>query len=113
MGYDLHITRRQKWFAAEGPDITTFEWRAIIEGDPEMRLSAAAEPEIPGGEMLRYENPNLAEWTGHPDEDVVWFDYRRGNIVVKDPDEATLVKMQEIASKLEANVQGDDGELYN
>ena len=112
MGYDLHITRRSKWFDTEGLEITKSEWHAIIEFDPEMRLSEAAEHDLPSGEALRYENPSLAEWTGHPDEEFVWFNYSRGNIVVKNPDEATLVKVQEIAHKLRASVQGDDGESY-
>jgi hypothetical protein len=115
MGYDLHITRRKEWFSDEGLEITDLEWRTVVEADAEMRLTGAAELELPSGEALRYENPNLAEWTGHPDNDapVVWFDYRDGNIVVKNPDEATIVKMQEIARKLGAIVQGDDGEIYS
>ena len=78
-----------------------------------MRPSEAAGHDLPGGEALRDENTDLTEWTGHPDEEFIWFNYRRGNIVVKDPDEATLRKMQEIARKLGATVQGDDGESYS
>src|SRR5262245_12176702 len=113
MGYDFHITRREKWFSDEGLEITELEWRAVIDADAEMRLAGAAEHDLPSGEALRYENPNLAEWTGHPEEETIWFDYRRGSIIVKDPDEITLEKIQEIAHKLGAKVQGDDGEFYS
>ena len=113
MGYDLHITRRRKWWAAgEGGEIAEAEWRAVVESDAELRLVEAAEQELPGGAVLAYTNPGLAEWTGHPEEEVVWFDYRRGNVVVKDPDEVTVSKMKELARRLGAAVQGDDGEFY-
>ena len=39
-----------------------------------------------------WSDPGLAEWTGHPDEEFVWFNYRRGNIVVADPDETNASK---------------------
>ena len=113
MGYDLHITRRPKWFAREGPVITDAEWRTLVEADAELRFSGAAEHELASGAVLRYENPLLAVWTDHPDEEIVWFDYRRGDIIVSDPDEATIVKMRQVARALSATVQGDDGELYD
>ena len=112
MGYDLHITRRPKWHSSEGQVITEAEWRAVVDGDAEMWLTGSAEHELPGGRVLAYSNPALAEWTGHPDEEVVWFDHRRGNIVIKNPDEITLLKIKEIARRLKASVQGDDGESY-
>jgi hypothetical protein len=113
MGYDVHITRRARWFDSEGPDITESEWRALVEDDAEMQLTGFAEDVLPGDEVLRYENPSLAEWLGHPDMEPVWFDFRRNQIIVKDPDEPTLAKMQQLARKLHARVQGDDGEFYD
>lgn len=112
MGYDLHITRRPRWFDGEGQEITEAEWRSVVDADAEMQLAGSAEYELDGGGTLAYTNPGLAAWTGHPDEEIVWFDYRRGNIVVKDPDDLTLVKMKELARQLDAGVQGDDGESY-
>ena len=41
-----------------------------------------------------------------------WFDYREGNIVVKNPDDEIVNKMLDIAERLDAKVQGDDGEIY-
>jgi hypothetical protein len=42
-----------------------------------------------------------------------WFDYRRGRIVVKNPDQEILRKMWLLAQRLSAKVQGDDGETYD
>lgn len=113
MGYDLHITRRENWFDTAGPDIALDEWYDLIEVDPELRFTGVAEAELPGGETLRYESQGLAQWVVHPDGEFVWFDLRDGNIVVKNPDEPTIAKMQEIAHRLAARVQGDEGEFYD
>jgi hypothetical protein len=43
---------------------------------------------------------------------MVCFDFRDGNVTVKNPDEPTIAKMQEFAQKLGAHLQGDDGEVY-
>lgn len=96
----------------DGPDITESEWRALVEDDPEMRLSGFAEHVLSSGDVLRYENPNLAEWLGHPERELVWFDFRRNQVIVKDSDEPTLAKMLQVARRLGAGVQGDDSESY-
>lgn len=58
----------------------------------------------------------LAVWTLYSgstaNENMAWFDFRSGNVVVKNPDVAILSKMWKIAQKLGARVQGDDGEIY-
>jgi len=112
MGYDLYITRKADWFE-DGSEISDADWSAYLASDPEMRLTGAAEAALPDGSTLRYENPLLAEWSGHSDGEVVWFDFRNGNVVVKNPDEEVITKMQEIASKLQARVQGEEGEFYD
>lgn len=43
---------------------------------------------------------------------MAWFNFDRGDVVVKNPDAEILAKMWAIAQKLGARVQGDDGELY-
>ena len=42
-----------------------------------------------------------------------WFDWFGGNIFTKYPDQPTLKKMLEIANQLDAQVQGDEGEIYD
>jgi hypothetical protein len=91
------------------------DWLAYVEADSEMRLDNFAEAQTPDG-ILRYENIGLAVWTAYSHHgeggSMAWFDFRRGNIVVKNPDEEILAKMCRIAEALQARVQGDEGEYY-
>jgi hypothetical protein len=111
LGYDLHITRATDWTDSETTPIALAEWHAYLRTDPEMRLDGHAEASTPSGEQIRIESAGLAVWTAH-ENDTVWFDHRRGRIVVKNPDEPTIAKMIGIAQSLGARVLGDDGELY-
>jgi hypothetical protein len=101
MGYNLYITRRKDHWDEDGPSITEGEWRTLVEADPEL-------------DFRDCNNPLLATWSGestHPDP---WFDYSAeyGSIDTKNPDEPIIAKMLEMAKKLNAKVQGDDGEVY-
>ncbi|HUO10437.1 MAG TPA: hypothetical protein VM008_19175 [Phycisphaerae bacterium] len=111
MGYDLRITR--KHHETEVPPISLDEWIALVDADPELRLDGRAQVQAPDGSIISYENPGLAIWTpnGVPHAGN-WFDYRRGRIVVKNPDENTIAKMKQLAAKLQAKVIGDEGEEY-
>jgi len=111
VGYDLHITRAADWSEGEAHPIGLAEWRAVVAGDSELDLTGAAEAVTPEG-TLRYENEGLAIWTAHPSGEPVWFDCRRGSVIVKNPDEPTISKMIAISRLLDAKVQGDDGETY-
>ena len=112
MGYELHITRKNRW-SAEGSDIPDGDWRAYVASDPEMSMSGVAEAALPDGTVLRYDSALMAEWRVHPDGGIVWFDFRRGQIVVKNPDEQTIAKMRRIAAALHGRVQGDEGQFYD
>jgi hypothetical protein len=115
MGYDVHITRAKHWTESESAPITLDEWLGYVASDPEMRLDNFAEAEVEG-DILRYENEGVAVWmayTGHGLKgNMAWFDYWRGSVVVKNPDDEILGKMRRIASVLGAKVIGDEGELY-
>jgi hypothetical protein len=105
MGYDLHVTR------GDSKPIGEAEWRAYVAGDAEFDLTGVAEAQTPDG-TLRYENPGLTCWSGHPSGERVWFDLRGGRVVVKNPDEPTIGKMLVVAHGLRARVEGDEGEIY-
>jgi hypothetical protein len=66
-----------------------------------MRLDGYAETRLEDGRILRTENEGLAVWTGysHQGEDgnLAWFDFRNGNVVVKNPDSEILQKMWSLA----------------
>jgi hypothetical protein len=117
MGYDVHITRRKNWSDDDGPRISLAEWTALVEKDPEMRVDGCAEATLPDGGILRVESKGLSVWTAYSahgrDGNMAWFDLRRGNVVVKNPDPEILQKMWSLAQRLAASVQGDEGEYYD
>ncbi|MFD8010577.1 hypothetical protein [Streptomyces sp. NPDC058955] len=39
MGYDLHVTRRDPWWAEEGPEIAEGEWDALLAAEPGLGAS--------------------------------------------------------------------------
>jgi hypothetical protein len=114
VGYDVHITRRQNWSDPSGPVISLAEWVAVVESDPEMRLDGYAETRVPDG-VLRIEREGLAVWTAQRNKpgNIVWFYFFEGNVAVKNPDPEILKKMWSLARRLDASVQGDEGELYD
>ena len=99
MGYELHITRRDFYADPNGPAITLEEWMAYVASDPELRLA----PEY-GKHTVLMTLPSK-----YPDPWLEWFE---GCIDTKNPDKPIVAKMIQIAQKLGACVQGDDGELY-
>ncbi|MCH5599999.1 hypothetical protein [Niabella ginsengisoli] len=117
MSYDIHITRQESWF--DGNDnkrISLDEWKEFLTNDTEMRLDNFTETTIATGELIRVERDGLSVWTKYSgnglDGNFAWFDYNNGNIVCKNPDNEIINKMLDIAERLNAKVQGDEGELY-
>jgi len=98
MGYDLHITRKDDWDDVEGPRIDLSEWETIIESDPELALDTSTQCDDWVFASFRDEVGALA-----------WDD---GQIHAKDPNHPLIDKMVAIAKRLNAEVQGDDGEVY-
>jgi hypothetical protein len=113
MGYDVHITRKENWFDEGGPIITEDEWRDYVASDPEMKITGVAEHTNPQGETIRLTSPLLTEWRKRSSGSIVWLSYHEGNLALKNPDDECLAKLRQIASKLKARVQGDDGEFYD
>lgn len=99
MGYDHHITRADDWAHNAGREIRASEWRAVVREDPEL-----------------VEDPNLGAhaviWRREKGGDQGWFDWADGNVYTTDASPDALRKMVELAARLEARVQGDDGEFY-
>ena len=117
MGYDIHITRQENWFDEDGTrQISIDEWKSILSSDNEMRLDGFAETTTANGETIRIDSKGLSVWTKYSGNGLngnyAWFDYSRGNIVCKNPDDEIINKMLDIAERLNAKVQGDEGEIY-
>lgn len=101
MGWEIHITRADHWAEGEDNPIRPDEWLSVVEADPELTIDP------------RDNGPHFALWLSHSVEsDHPWFDWFQGVVSTKHPDRATLGKALQIAKRLGARVQGDDGEEY-
>jgi hypothetical protein len=99
MGYDVHATRAENWADNAGHEIAAQEWLEIIKQDREL---------IPSPENGDF----FVIWRGANKYPETWFCWDNGNISTKNPDKATFKKLLQIAQKLNAQIQGDDGEFY-
>ena len=99
MGYDFHITRASDWSQNATAKIAAEEWLAIVEADAELSLAPR-------------NGPYFANWSGPSKLPEPWLDWFDGNVYTKAPDSALLQKMVRIATVLNAQVQGDEGEVY-
>jgi hypothetical protein len=99
MGYDLHITRAKEWSDNDDAQITAEEWLRVVAADPELSLAG-------------YNGDYFALWNGPSRNPDPWFDWSGGNVMTKSPDPALVAKMIQLAERLGARVQGDDGEIY-
>lgn len=100
MGYDFHVTRAEHWSSNEDQEILAGEWLDLVGSDPEL---------VPAPENGQY----FVIWRGTTKYPETWFNWDSGSITTKNPDKATLRKMLEIATRLSARVQGDEGEMYD
>ncbi len=118
MGYDVHITRKESWSDEDTKnEITLAEWTNYVSGDPEMKHEGVAETITGAEEEVSYASEGLAVWIKYSQDGIngnqAWFDFREGNISVKNPDAEIRNKMIDIAIALKAKVQGDDDEIYD
>lgn len=98
MGYDLHITRRESWLD-DGNDITKAEYEALIRTDSEFTYPSGL-------------GDGYAEWTSPKSGYKSWLYWNEGRIQTKNPKPEFIDKMVHFAKLLQANVQGDEGEVY-
>ena len=117
MGYDLHITRQENWFDEDDTRQISFEeWKDILSSDNEIRLDGFAEAKTTNGDTIKVDSKGLSVWTKYSgnglDGNYAWFDYSQGSIVCKNPDDEIINKMLNIAERLNAKVQGEEGEIY-
>ena len=100
LGYDLHITRAEFWAENAGEEISAEEWLELVDSDSSLTINAD-------------NGPYFTELKPTDGQTHRWLKWSEGNILTTYPDRATLAKMLEIASRLGASVQGDDGERYS
>ena len=99
MGYDVHITRAADWADNDGFEIPAEEWLRLVGQDPELELDPR-------------NGPYFASWNGGPDPGASWLDWSGGDVFTKNPGPELLAKMESLADRLGARVQGDEGESY-
>ncbi|OAG71741.1 hypothetical protein A0J51_02978 [Gluconobacter japonicus] len=106
MGYDVEITRNPLFSRKPGPKITLDEWFEVIRRDPELKFFISAHAADCG--------VDTALWIAHPDAEervsALWC--CDGRIIAKYPDEPLICKMVMLATLLDADVIGDNGEYY-
>jgi len=115
MSYDIHITRKNHWADDNDSVITGSEWKELADNDPEIEITGVAEAKTADGKTtIRMEKELLGQWKKSPDDAPIYFVYsdKEGGLLVSDPDKDAINKMKEIAIRLNAKVQGDDGEVY-
>jgi hypothetical protein len=114
MGYEVHIHRADHWLESDSSPISLDEWSAYVEQADDLRMDDFAESTTPDGATIRVDEPGIAVWTAQPDPaQGGWITFHEDQIVVNNPDAPMLRRMHEIALALGAQVQGDDGELYD
>ena len=116
MGYELHIVRKNDWNNLdEESNITLNEWLSYTNNDSELEPTNSGNIKA-GEEQFFHNKPGYCEWNAHSIYKETnarpWFAYWKGHISTKNPDNETVLKMLTIAEKLNAKVQGDDGEFY-
>jgi hypothetical protein len=94
MGYDVYVTRRKVWSDTFGDEIGPEEWMALVDDAEE--LDAA--PEV-GSWTARSRAGTLIEWSD-------------GSVAARDPEDDEVDLLLELAERLGAQVQGEDGEVY-
>lgn len=99
MGYDLHVTRKEYWCNETGPDISLDEWIRYARSDEEVQQ----DPDNPGDENWIVVL-GLDSWP-------LWW-RTTGEVYTKNPEDAMIQKLISIASVLNAQVLGDDEEIY-
>ncbi len=98
MGYDLHITRATNgWSDHKGCEISAEEWLTVVNADPDLKLAG-------------YNGKYFTLWAGNSRYPEPWFNWSRGNVMTKNPDPPLIAKAIALAARLNAHVEGDDGD---
>lgn len=106
MGYELNIQR------PESNLITTSEWTDYISNDPDFIPIEEFSGKTSDGIEVSVSTPNAGLWRKNELEVPFTFQENLGQITVKNPDDAIIKKMIEIAKKLNGKVYGEEGEEY-
>jgi hypothetical protein len=108
VGFDVHITRVTFWPYSQRYPIRTSEWLAVVARNDDLVFEADRYPEITDDPDASY------TFTWIPSDGIgSWFSWHLGEIKTKNPADATIRRMIEIAAELDAWVVGDDTWIYD
>lgn len=98
MGYDLHVVRTKDWTEAKKKPILREDVDRLIQLDRELAWSL----------VDSYNGKHdVIEWRGYS-----CFLWNRYEITSKNPSQKQIIKLAQIATKLNAYCVGDDDEQY-
>jgi hypothetical protein len=100
MGYDLRITRADCGVNGASLPIEPEEWLEVVQADPDLELV---------GSM----GPHFVRWSGESTLVEPWLDWSQGSVFTKNPDQALVTKMIQLAASMSARVVGEAGEAYS
>ena len=107
MSYDLHVVRTDSWLDAAQDPITKSQVDVLVDSDDELEWSTEDWVDLTDGRKRKPTRYFMILWQGEP-----CFLWCRCEITCSGPSEAQTGKLVEIAGKLNAHVEGDDGEHY-
>ncbi|MHC1682209.1 MAG: hypothetical protein AB6733_04585 [Clostridiaceae bacterium] len=110
MSYDLHITKAENWWESDKRPITKEEILSLVNSEIGFRLENEVEIRNPiSGEEI-FILGEFIVWEKEGNE--LLFDYTEGRITGGAHCNEDIEKLKYIAERLNAKVQGDDGEIY-
>lgn len=111
MSIYVYITRRSSPDDESGDAISRTEWHGVVADAIDFRVPFRSELALaPWSGGL---DADARVWTGHPGVSAWPFEWRDGQIEVKNPDDATLARMRAVALQLGARVQSEAGEVFD
>ncbi len=100
MSYNLYISRKEYWGNEDGEDIKKEEFDECIKNENIEKVS--------DDEYIW-----KSAFGDQREEPSFWYEEEFGSITAKNPEPETIKLMCILAKKLKAEVQGEDGEIYD
>jgi hypothetical protein len=107
MSIYVYVTRRADPFDDAGPSITRDEWLDVVAKDADLSV------EDPPDRFPGYKDAVYVAWNGYPEGYTAWFVWFKGNIEVKNIDDAMLGKLRVFASALKARIVSELDEEFH
>jgi uncharacterized beta-barrel protein YwiB (DUF1934 family) len=108
MAYCFHITRG--YIEPKKDEISINEWKLLVNAFPYMELIDSIEGKSINGKTLSVEGDGMAVFKSGPRE--INFSFFNGTASTSATDNAVEWQMHRLAYQLNAEVRGDEGELY-